>query len=138
MNKNLEKVLAFLDATQTYYLATVEGDQPRVRPFASVTEYEKHIYLCSGKQKEFYKQVLKNPKVELCGMYEDGSSWLRVSGTLLEDNRYEVQEYVLDDPTGPKGLYKPGDGNFVTFKLTNAVAYKYSFTSSPVEIKEYE
>ena len=66
----------------------------------------------------------------------DGGTWLRVSATLVEDNRIEVQEAVLNDPTGPSQLYKPGDGRFITYKLENIKAYKYNFYSAPEEIKE--
>ena len=70
----------------------------------------------------------------MSGMY-DGVSWLRVSSTLVEDDRIIVQEAMLNDPTGPKGLYTPGDGNFVVFKLTNVKSTKYSFFNAPEEIK---
>jgi len=117
-----------------FYIATVEKDQPRVRPFGSVTEFEGEAIICCGNFKEVYKQIAANPKVELCGMY-DQTSWLRVTATLEEDDRLEVQETVLADPTGPKGLYTAGDGRFATFKLTDAKAVKYSFFAAPEEIR---
>ena len=127
MNKVVEEVRK----VKVFYIATTEGDQPRVRPFGSVVEFEDNAYICSGNFKEFYKQVKENPHVELCGMYDDKTSWLRVTATLKEDNRIEVQKAILDDPTGPKGLYEPGDGKFVTFRLENVKATKYSFFSAP-------
>lgn len=131
----MNKIVEELKKVKVFYIATIEGNEPKVRPFSSVTEFENHAYLCSGNFKEFYKQVKENPHVELCGMY-DGGSWLRVSATLEEDNRLEVQQAVLDDPSGPSQLYKAGDGRFVTFKLTNIKALKFNFYSAPEEIKE--
>ena len=130
----MNKIVQELKKVKVFFLATAEGDQPRVRPFASVTEFEGEAYICCGNFKEVYKQLCADPKVELCGMYEDGTSWLRVTATAEEDPRIEVQQAMLDDPTGPKGLYTAGDGRFVVFKLTDALAVKYSFFAPPEEI----
>ena len=124
-----------LKQVKVFYIATIDKDEPRVRPFGSILEFEGNAYICSGNFKEFYKQVKENPNVELCGMYPDGASWLRVKATLKEDNRLEVQEAMLNDPTGPKGLYEAGDGRFVTFKLENVRAIKSSFFAPVEEIK---
>ena len=132
----MNKVVEELRKVRVFYIATIDGDQPRVRPFGSIIEFEGHPYICSGNFKEFYKQIKENHKVELCGMYPDGMSWLRISASLKEDNRIEVQQAILDDETGPKGLYQPGDGRFVTFILKNIKAVKYSFIAPPEEIKE--
>lgn len=130
MNKKVEE----LKKVKIFYVATIDNDQPRVRPFSSVSEFEGNAYLCTGKQKEIYKQISKNPKVELSGMY-DGGSWLRVSATLVEDDRIEAQEAVLNDPTGPSQLYTAGDNKFVVYRLTDVKAFKYNFYAAPVEIK---
>ena len=130
MNKIVEELLK----VKVFYIATIDGDQPRVRPFGSIIEFEGEAYICSGNFKDFYKQIKANPKVELCGMYQD-FDWLRVTATLEEDDRVEVQQAILDDPTGPKGLYEAGDGKFVTFKLTNVKANKFGFTHEPIVIK---
>ena len=127
----MNKVVEEIRKVNVFYIASIDGDEPRVRPFGSVVEFEGNAYICSGNFKEFYKQVKENPHVELCGMYDDNTSWLRVAATLNEDNRIEVQKAILDDPTGPKGLYEPGDGKFVTFRLENVKATKYSFFSAP-------
>ena len=131
----MNKIVEELKKVGVFYVATIDGDQPRVRPFSSVTEFEGNAYLCSGNFKPFYKQITANPRVELCGMYKDGTSWLRVSAKLEEDDRVEVQEAVLADPTGPKGLYTAGDGRFVTFRLTEIRAVKSSFFAPPEEIE---
>ena len=130
----MNKVVEELKKVKIFYIATVEDDQPRVRPFSSIAEFEGNAYLCTGKHKEIYSQISKNPKVELSGMY-DGGTWLRVSATLVEDDRVEAQEAILNDPTGPSQLYKPNDGRFVVYKLTNVKAFKYNFYAAPEEIK---
>lgn len=130
----MNKIVEELKKVKVFYIATSEGDQPRVRPFSTIAEFENNAYICCGNQKEIYKQLSKNPKIELCGMY-DGGTWLRVTATVKEDNRIEVQRAVLDDPTGPKQLYTAGDGRFITYKLTEVRALKYNFYAAPEEIK---
>ncbi len=130
----MNKIVEELKKVKIFYVATIDNDQPRVKPFSSVSEFEGNAYLCTGKQKEIYKQISKNPKVELSGMY-DGGSWLRVSATLVKDDRIEAQEAVLNDPTGPSQLYTAGDNKFVVYRLTDVKAFKYNFYAAPVEIK---
>ncbi len=130
----MNKIVEELKKVKVFYVATIDGDKPRVRPFASVTEYEGHAYLCSGNFKEFYKQIKENNHIEITAMY-NGPYWLRISGALIEDNRLEVQQAILDDETGPKGIYTPGDGKFVTFRLDVEKALICSFTGNE-EIKE--
>ena len=130
----MNRIVEELKKVGVFYIATEEGDQARVRPFGSVTEFEGEAYICCGNFKEVYKQIVANPKVELCGMY-DATSWLRVAATLKEDGRIEVQEAILADPTGPKGLYTAGDGRLAVFKLTDVKAVKYGFFAPPEEIK---
>lgn len=130
----MNKIVEELKKVKIFYVATIDNDQPRVRSFSSVSEFEGNAYLCTGKQKEIYKQISKNPKVELSGMY-DGGSWLRVSATLVKDDRIEAQEAVLNDPTGPSQLYTAGDNKFVVYRLTDVKAFKYNFYAAPVEIK---
>lgn len=131
----MNKVVEELKKIKVFYIATIDGEKPKVRPFSSVAEFEGHIYICTGKQKETYKQLSLNPHIELCGMY-DGGNWVRVAADVVEDDRTEAQEAVLSDPTGPSQLYKANDGRFVVFKLINVKAYKYNFYSAPEEIKE--
>ena len=132
----MNNIVKELKQLKAFFISTIDGDQPRVRPFLSSCEFENNAYICSGNFKDFYKQIKKNPNVEICGMYNE-YSWIRISATLVEDNRKEVQEAMLNDPTGPKGLYTVGDGKFVTFKLTNIKAYKYGFNFEKQEIKEH-
>lgn len=129
----MNRIVDELKAVKVFYIATMDGNQPRVRPFGSVAEFEENAYICMGNFKDVYKQIKENPNVELCGMY-DAVSWIRIKTILVEDNRLEVQQAMLADPTGPKGIYEAGDGKFVTFKLTDIKATKYSFFAAPEEI----
>lgn len=131
MNKMVEE----LKKVKIFYIAKIEDNKPKIRPFSSITAFEGNAYICLGTQKEFYKQVKENHNIEISRMYDRGT-WIRVSATLKEDNRYEVQETMLNDKTGPSHLYKPNNGRFVTYKLKNAVAYKFNFYVATEEIRE--
>jgi Uncharacterized conserved protein len=122
-----------LKNTGVFYVATAEGDQPRVRPFSSVTEFEGNAYICTNNTKKVYAQIMQDAKVEISGMAKDGT-WLRVQAVLVRDDRDEARKAMLEDPTGPKTLYTIGDGIFEVFKLTQIKALKYSFTKEPEEI----
>lgn len=132
----MNKVVEELKKVGVFYIATIDGDKPKVRPFSSVCDIDGNAYICSGKHKDIYKQIKENPNIELCGMYDQGT-WLRVSAICEEDNRIKIQEEFLKDETSPSQLYKPGDGRFVTFKLNNVKALKFNFYSAPSEIKEH-
>ena len=94
----MNKIVEELKKVKIFYIATVEGNQPRVRPFSSVAEFEGHAYLCSGNFKDFYKQIKKNSHIEICAMYPDNVSWLRLSATLKEDDREEAGEETVGVP----------------------------------------
>ena len=126
----MNRIVEALKQTQIFYVATLEGDQPRVRPFSSVTEFEGSVYLCTHNTKDCYRQVCANPKMEICGMNKDGS-WVRVSGKLVRDDRDDARKAMLEDPTGPSNLYTLGDGIFEVLRLEDAVCTKYSFTAAP-------
>jgi uncharacterized pyridoxamine 5'-phosphate oxidase family protein len=123
----------FLKKAGVYYLATVEGDQPRVRPFGTVNVFEGKLYIQSGKKKAVAKQIEANPKVELSA-FVDGK-WIRVAGELVEDDRIEAQKAMLDAYPELAGMYQPGDGNTVVYYFKDAVATISSFTEAPVTIR---
>lgn len=125
----MEKVCEFLKTAGTYYLATVEADQPRVRPFGTAHIFEGKLYIQTGKSKPVSRQLAANPKCEICA-FHDGV-WLRVSGELVEDDRVEAKKSMLDDYTGLRGMYDEHDGNTQVLYLKNAVATFSSFTSAP-------
>lgn len=125
----MNHVVEELKKVGVFFVATAEANVPHLRPFSSVAEVDGRAYLCCGNFKAVYRQLSANPCVELCGMYPDGA-WLRVHAKVVEDNRLEVQQAVLEDPTAPKQLYQAGDGRFVTYRLEEVVAYRNTFTSS--------
>lgn len=131
----MNKIVEELKATGIFHVATVDGDQPRVRPFSSVCEFEGKAYLCTNNTKKVFKQLMANPKVEISGMGKNGT-WIRVEGELVRDDRDEARAAVLADPTGPSKLYTLGDGIFEVFYIKNAVCTKYSMTEKPVLIEE--
>ena len=128
----MEKVLQFLKEADTYYLATAEGDQPRVRPFGTVNFFEGKLYIQTGKVKEVSKQIHANPKVELCAF--KGGEWLRLAGELVEDDRLEAKQAMLDAYPMLQNMYKADDGNTEVFYFKNATATFSSFTSAPETI----
>ena len=130
----MERVYRFLKEAGTYYLATEEGGQPRVRPFGTIHLFEGKLYLQTGKGKRVAAQIAKNPRVELCSM--KGGEWIRVAGELAEDPRTEAQESMLDAYPELRAMYKTGpDGNTAVYYFRSAVATISSFTHPPVEIR---
>ena len=123
----------FLKQAGTYFLATVEGDQPRVRPFGTVNIFEGKLYIQTGKKKAVAKQIAANPKVEISA-FKDGK-WIRIAGELVEDDRIEAQKSMLDAYPELGGMYQPGDGNTVVYYFKDAVATICSFTAAPEVIK---
>ena len=125
----MEKVLEFLQEVQTYYLATVEGNQPRVRPFGTIHVFEGQLYIQTGKVKEVSKQLFANPRAEICA-YKDGE-WLRLSGTFVEDDRLEARQSMLDAYPSLQRMYAADDGNTQVFYIKDATAVFSSFTHEP-------
>lgn len=131
----MNRIVEELKKTGVFYVATVDGsNQPHVRPFSSVTEFEGRTYLCTNNTKEVFKQIIGNPKVEISGMGKDGT-WLRIQAVLVRDERDEAKKAMLEEPTGPSQLYKLGDGIFEVFYLDEVKALKYSFTKAPETIE---
>ena len=129
MKKELEEVLNFLDEAKTYYLATVDGDQPRVRPFGTALVYEDRLYIQTGKVKNVSKQIAKNPKVELCAFLN--GKWLRLSGKLVNDDRREVKKAMLDKMPVLRGMYSEDDDNTQVLYFEGAEAVFTSFGEAP-------
>ena len=125
----MEKIYAFLKQAGTYYLATAQGDQPRVRPFGTVLLFEGRLYIQTGKKKAVSRQLAQNPKAELCA-FLDGK-WLRLSGTLVEDDRREARVAMLDAYPELRAMYDPDDGNTQVLYWKDATATFFSFTAPP-------
>ena len=130
----MKRVLEFLKKAEVYYLATVEGDQPRVRPFGTVHEFEGRLYIQTGKVKPTSRQLEKNNKVEICA-FHDGA-WLRVACELVEDDRREARASMLDAYQNLRGMYHEDDGNTQVFYMQNATATFSSF-GTPSEIVRF-
>lgn len=129
----MKQVYEFLKKAGTYYIATVEGDQPRVRPFGTVNEFEGKLYIQTGKCKPVSKQIAANPKVEICASF--GEEWIRVACELVEDDRFEAKKSMLDAYPMLRGMYDENDGNTQVLYMKNAVATITSFKKEPVVIR---
>ena len=129
----MNRIVEELKKAGVFYLATVEGDQPRVRPFGAVCEFEGYAYICTNNTKPVYKQLQANPKAEISAMLP-GGEWLRICGNLVRDDRDEAREAMLKDNPSLGGMYHIGDGIFEVLRLENAKGCKCSFTAPPVEL----
>ena len=130
---SMEQVVNFLKEAEIYYLATVEGDQPKVRPFGTAHIFEGKLYIQTGKVKNVSKQIHANPKVEICA-FKNGE-WLRVAGELVEDDRREARQSMLDAYPSLQNMYSADDGNTEVFYFKNATATFSSFTHEPEVVK---
>lgn len=129
----MQRVLDFLKECGTYYLATMDGDQPRVRPFGTINEFEGKLYIQTGKVKEVSKQLHINPKAEICA-FKDGK-WLRLECELIEDDNRAAREDMLDNYPTLRAMYDEDDGNTEVFYIRNAKATFSSFTEAPVTVE---
>ncbi len=129
----MEEVQKFLKECGVYYLATVENDKPKVRPFGTIEIFENHLYIQTGKKKDVYKQIEKNNNVELCG-FKDGK-WIRVSGKLIADDRIEAKKDMLDKNPELRGMYNENDDNTIVLYFETGEATISSFTEPPKVIK---
>ena len=129
----MKRVYDFLKKAEVYYLATVEGDQPRVRPFGTVNEFEGKLYIQTGKIKPTSHQLMANPKAEICAFCE--GAWIRVSCELVEDDRYEARKSMLDAYPNLRSMYDEDDGNTQVLYFKDATATFASFGGVPREVK---
>ena len=129
----MQKVYDFIKNANTYYLATMDGDQPRVRPFGTINIFDGKLYIQTGKAKDISKQLAANPKAEICAF--NGEEWIRVAGELVEDDRVEAKKDMLDNYPSLRAMYDENDGNTQVFYFKNATATISSFTHAPEVIK---
>ena len=129
----VERVCAFLDQAQVYYLATAEGDQPRVRPFGTALVYEGKLYIQTGKVKPVSKQLAANPRAEVCAFHQ--GQWVRVTGKLLNDDRREVKVAMLEKYPNLKRMYDPDDGNTHVLFFAESHATFASFAAPPETVE---
>jgi uncharacterized pyridoxamine 5'-phosphate oxidase family protein len=129
--KATNEVCDFLKKCGTYYIATVEGDQPRVRPFGTAIVFENKIYIQTGKRKNVAKQMKANPKVEICAFDASSGNWIRIAATVVEDDRRVAKQYALDQYPELKGMYSVDDDNMLVLYLKNVTATFSSFSGEP-------
>ena len=129
----MQEVYQFIKECGTYYLATVDGDQPRVRPFGTIDLFEDKLYILTGKSKDVSKQIQANGKVEIC-CFKDGK-WLRVAGKLVRDDRREAKKHMLDAYPELRGMYSEDDDNTEELYIQDATATFISFTEAPKQVK---
>ena len=129
----IEKVYKFLDEAGVYYLATIEADQPRVRPFGTILLMNDRLYIQTGKIKDVSKQIAANPKVEICA-FKDGT-WLRVAGELVNDDDHDVKVAMLDKMPDLKAMYSADDDNMQMLYFKDAEATFSSFTAAPETVE---
>lgn len=125
----MNEVYQFLKECETYYLATIDGNKPRVRPFGTIDLFEGKLYIQTGKRKSVSKQMKENPHIEISGM--NGGKWIRVEAEAVLDERIEAQKHMIDEYPSLQGMYQPGDGNTEVFYLKNVTAQICSFTDEP-------
>ena len=126
---NMEEVQAYLKECGTFYIATNEGDQPRVRPFGVSEIINGRLYIMTGKVKDVFKQMAANGKFEICALKKTGTEWLRLSGVLVEDETLGVKQTFLDRHPELQSMYKADDANMAIFSITNATARFCSFAA---------
>lgn len=125
----MQEILAMLKEAGTYFIATNEGNQPRVRPFGTAHIYKDKLYFQTGKSKDVSRQLHANPKLELCAMV--GECWLRIEASAVEDDSRDARVSMLEAYPSLKSMYSPDDGNTEVWYLRNVTATLYSFTQPP-------
>ena len=129
----MQEVYAFLKKSGVYYLATTDGDQPKIRPFGTANIFEDKLYIQTGKSKDVSKQMMKNPKIEICAM--TGGEWIRIQATAVEDDRVEAKQSMLDSHPNLKDRYSATDDNTQVLYLKDAVATISSAKHDPKVIR---
>lgn len=129
----MQKVYDFLKRAGIYYLATVDGDRPRVRPFSTVNIFDGKLYIQTGRRKAVSRQLIANNKAEIAA--SAGGDWIRISGELIEDDRTDARKSMLDAYPELRAKYDENDGNTQVFYFRNAVATIYSFKEPPVTVE---
>ena len=131
----MQEVYDFLKQAQTYFLATTDGDQPRVRPFGTIDLFEGKLYIQTGKGKDVYKQLVANPKFELTAA--QGIKWVRVTGTLVPDDRVEPKKHMLDNYPELRAMYDENDDNTIVLYMQDATATFASLDGTPPHTVEF-
>lgn len=131
----MEEIKEFIKNCGAYFLATVDGDQPKVRPFGTIEIFEGKLYIQTGKSKNVSKQIQVNPNVQICAMDKSGAKWIRLSGKLVRDDRREPKVHMLENYPSLKAMYSPDDENTEVLYFENGEATFCSFTEAPRIVK---
>jgi uncharacterized pyridoxamine 5'-phosphate oxidase family protein len=129
----MQEVYEFLKKCDHYFIATVDGDRPKLRPFGTVNIFEGKLYIQTGKKKDVSKQMMKNPHIAICN--KSGDQWVRIEAEAVEDDRVEAKQSMLDAYPNLKNMYSATDDNTQVLYLKNATATMNSFKSEPKTIK---
>ena len=130
-NEVMKEVCNFLKECGEYYIATVENDQPRVRPFGTAAIFENRLYIQTGRSKNVAKQMFANPKIEICAYNEQSGIWIRITAVVVPDERIEAKQFMLDEYPSLKSMYSATDDNTLVLYLKDATATFNSFTGEP-------
>lgn len=125
----MEEVKIFLKESGVYYLATVDDNKPKVRPFGTIEIYDNHLYIQTSKKKDVFKQIEKNNNVEICAM--NNGKWIRIEGKLVVDDRIEAKKHMLDNYPDLRNMYSEDDPNTAVLYFEKGIATIYSFTEAP-------
>lgn len=134
-DEKMQEVYEFLKECEVYYLATIDGKNPRVRPFGTIDIFEDKLYIQTGKSKDVFNQIKKNPHVEICALNSSKDRWLRISATVVPDDRYEAKKHLLENYPNLKDKYSPDDDNTIVLYLQDSTAIFSSFTEKDKVIK---
>ena len=126
----MKEAVEFLKKCGVFYLATVEGDQPRVRPFGALNVFEDKLYIITNNTKDVFQQMKANPKVEISGMAE--GKWIRLTAEAVRDERFEARQAMLDANPSLRSMYNEEDEIMEVLYLTNATGAICSFTEAPI------
>ncbi len=130
-----EEIMTYLKDCGAFYLATVNQDQPRVRPFGAVEVINGKLYLVTGKAKNVFKQLVANPKFEICGLKKSGSEWIRISVKLMNDEDTKVKQEMLDKNPGLKNRYSATDNNMAVLYIEDGTATLNSFSGETKTVR---
>ncbi|MDR0385357.1 MAG: pyridoxamine 5'-phosphate oxidase family protein [Prevotellaceae bacterium] len=134
-NKSMQEVYDFLKKCGHYFIATADGNQPRVRPFGTAVIFENKLYIQTGKKKNVSRQMKSNPMIEICALDLPSGKWLRIAATVVNDDRVEAKQYVLDRHPELKSMYSATDSNTQVLYLKDAVATFSSLSGESREIR---
>ena len=132
--EGIEKVYNYLNDSGTYYLATVDGNKPQVRPFGTILLDDGKLYIQTGKGKRVVQQLSANPNAQICACKNDGT-WIRVSAELVPDNRREIKEKMLEKMPVLKNMYSAEDDSMQMYWLKDGEACICSFAAAPETIQ---